>query len=101
MKEIWKKQLLLTGYLEFLLHHYFSEKAVKDYQLTYGFESYYPTIEIITPSDPTQRGSQLSLMFPISLTLVQKELQKRGVVVSVLLKKLAFCFTLPFLFCYI
>lgn len=82
MKDIWKKQLFLTGYLELLINHYFSAEALKNYQLTYGFDKTYPTVQIITPSDPTRRGSQLSLVFSIPLTLVQKELQKKGVVVS-------------------
>ncbi len=42
-----------------------------------------PSVEIITPSDPEQRGSQLSLIFSVPLTEVQEELQKRGVVVSI------------------
>jgi kynureninase len=42
-----------------------------------------PSVEIITPADPEQRGSQLSLIFSVPLTAVQEELQKRGVVVSI------------------
>jgi len=42
-----------------------------------------PSVEIITPSDPEQRGAQLSLVFSVPLTAVQEELQKRGVVVSI------------------
>lgn len=42
-----------------------------------------PSVEIITPSDPEQRGAQLSLIFSVPLSAVQEELQKRGVVVSV------------------
>jgi len=44
MKTIREKSVLLTGYLEFLLDHY-----------------KLPDIEIITPANPEDRGSQLSL----------------------------------------
>ena len=40
-----------------------------------------PSVEIITPSNPAQRGAQLSLTFSVPLAAVQEELQKRGVVV--------------------
>ena len=39
-------------------------------------------VEILTPSDPDQRGAQLSLSFSINITQVFYELEKRGVVVS-------------------
>ena len=38
-------------------------------------------VEILTPSDPDQRGAQLSLSFSINITQVFVELMKRGVVV--------------------
>ena len=38
-------------------------------------------VEILTPSDPDQRGAQLSLSFSINITQVFLELMKRGVVV--------------------
>ncbi|XP_052765596.1 kynureninase-like [Mya arenaria] len=37
-------------------------------------------VDIFTPSDPDQRGAQLSLSFNINITQVFKELMKRGVV---------------------
>ncbi|CAG2179773.1 unnamed protein product [Oppiella nova] len=42
-----------------------------------------PSVEIITPSDPEQRGCQLSLIFSVPLTPVQEEMQKRGVVCDI------------------
>ncbi len=42
-----------------------------------------PFVEIITPEDPAQRGSQLSAMFSVSVVEVFEALQRRGVVVSV------------------
>lgn len=73
MEEIRQKQFLITGYLEFLLKKYFSkDKCNPD-----G-----PFVDIITPSNPSQRGSQLSIMFSVPLGRVQEALQKHGVVVS-------------------
>ena len=39
-------------------------------------------IEIITPRDPQQRGTQLSIIFSISLKDVHEKLEKLGVVVN-------------------
>lgn len=44
-----------------------------------------PVVEILTPSDPKQRGSQLSLSFSVPLQLVQEELTKLGIVVSTMM----------------
>lgn len=85
MDDIQKKQFLLTGYLEYMLKHYFQmdsyvnyDDGENDVEEIRGL----PTVKIITPSDPNQRGSQLSIMFSVPLTAVQEELQKLGVVVS-------------------
>jgi kynureninase len=37
----------------------------------------------LTPTDPEQRGAQVSIMFSISVEKVHDELEKRGVVVSI------------------
>lgn len=73
MKELCRKSMLLTGYLEYLIHHYNSEGAA---------QASNPHVHIITPSDPRQRGCQLSLSFSINIRRVFQELEKRGVVVS-------------------
>lgn len=73
MKELRRKSTLLTGYLEYLICHYYSEGAVQPNK---------PHVHIITPSEPGQRGCQLSLCFSINIRRVFQELEKRGVVVS-------------------
>ena len=55
------------------------EKAVEDNA---------PYVELITPTDPAQRGCQLSAMFSVPVTGVFQALQKRGVVVCKFLAKL-------------
>lgn len=72
MSNLVKKQYLITGYLEYLLQKHLG----KD-------ENQNPLIEIITPKNPNQRGSQLSVIFSVSLETVQKELDERGIVVGV------------------
>ncbi|XP_015789048.1 kynureninase [Tetranychus urticae] len=86
MDDIQKKQFLLTGYLEYMLKHYFQmdsyvnyDDGENDVEEIRGL----PTVKIITPSDPNQRGSQLSIMFSVPLTAVQEELQKLGVVCDI------------------
>jgi kynureninase len=66
------KQYLLTGYLEHLMD------VIND---TSGVEN---LINIITPRDPQQRGTQLSIIFSIPLKNVHEQLEKRGVVVMLL-----------------
>jgi kynureninase len=65
IKNIRKKSLLLTGYLEFLLQ-----------QLTHI------SFEIITPADPLQRGAQLSLFFTEKGKAIHRHLIDNGVVVD-------------------
>lgn len=69
VSELRKKSLALTGFLEALLH----EMPAADREL----------FRIITPSDPEQRGAQLSVMLAGGLLhTVMKELEARGVVVD-------------------
>jgi len=79
MEQLRKKSILLTGYLEYLLNHYFAENS----EFRTG-KAYY---ELVTPGDPAQRGCQLSLKFSVDLHQVYKELQRRGVVVRLLFVK--------------
>lgn len=75
MKELRRKSLLLTGYLEYLIRHHYGDAARPDR----------PHVRILTPSEPEQRGCQLSLRFSISVRAVFQELEKRGVAVSPLI----------------
>ena len=68
MDRLLAKQYLLTGYLEYLMDHLESDDGKK-------------LIDIITPRDPRQRGTQLSVMFPFSVKEIHDKLEKRGVVV--------------------
>ena len=67
------KQYLLTGYLEFLIDTL--------EQKTGEGETKKKLVQIITPRDPKQRGTQLSVMFPVPLKDIHEQLEKRGVVV--------------------
>src|SRR5450432_1412256 len=65
IKNIRKKSILLTGYLEFLLN-----------QLTNI------NFEIITPNDSFQRGAQLSLYFKENARSIHKKLTDGGIIVD-------------------
>ena len=69
MDRIKEKQFLLTGFLEFLLIELVNIEKFN--------------IEIITPSDPGQRGSHLTLKMKNSQRVL-KELRKRGIIASIL-----------------
>lgn len=73
MPALRRKSLLLTGYLEYLIQHYYSEDPARPHK---------PHVRIITPSDPRQRGCQLSLCFSVNVAGIYRELEKRGVAVS-------------------
>ncbi|XP_076871823.1 kynureninase [Brachyhypopomus gauderio] len=70
MRDLRRKSVLLTGYLEYLLLHYYSQNRSDPTR---------PVVRIITPRDPAQRGCQLSLSFSTPVRAVFKELEKRGV----------------------
>lgn len=74
MRDLRKKSILLTGYLEHLLKHYYSEDNSEQRKN--------PHVRIITPSNPAERGCQLSLSFSVPIKAVFQELEKRGVAVS-------------------
>ncbi|XP_061788314.1 kynureninase [Nerophis lumbriciformis] len=70
MQALRRKAVLLTGYLEYLIAHYYSADPTQPAKLQ---------VRIITPSDPEQRGCQLSLSFSVPIRRVFQELEKRGV----------------------
>ncbi|NXG55858.1 KYNU Kynureninase, partial [Hemiprocne comata] len=70
MKALRRKSILLTGYLEYLIKHYYSEDKTNPEK---------PFVKIITPSQVEERGCQLTLSFSLPIKSVFKELEKRGV----------------------
>jgi kynureninase len=68
MKALREKSLLLTSYLEFVLAELRRQTGVQ--------------LEIITPSDPAQRGCQLSVMVPGRDRSLVKQLADKGVIVD-------------------
>ncbi|XP_012497194.1 PREDICTED: kynureninase [Propithecus coquereli] len=71
MKALRRKSILLTGYLEYLIKHYYSKDKG---------DTKKPMVNIITPSRVEDRGCQLTLTFSNSKKNVFQELEKRGVV---------------------
>ncbi len=69
MSNLRKRSKVLTAYLEALLIKAFENDS------DVSFSN-------ITPIDPDQRGSQLSLRFTSSVHEVHSELERRGVIVS-------------------
>ncbi|KAM6132177.1 kynureninase [Phoenicopterus ruber ruber] len=70
MKALRRKSILLTGYLEYLIKHYYTEDKTNPEK---------PFVKIITPSHVEERGCQLTLSFSLPIKSVFKELEKRGV----------------------
>lgn len=82
MERILEKQFLLTGYLEHLLMKNFAPVAVNGTNdAVNGTENRPTTVKIITPADPKERGSQLSLVFSNNVVEAYKELERNGIVV--------------------
>ncbi|XP_008583146.1 PREDICTED: kynureninase [Galeopterus variegatus] len=71
MKALRRKSVLLTGYLEYMIKHYYSKDKA---------ETKKPIVNIITPSRIEDRGCQLTLTFSVPNKDVFQELEKRGVV---------------------
>jgi kynureninase len=72
MKEIRQKSLELTGYLEHLLLKYPLDASAQDKPFT-----------LITPSNPAERGAQLSIRLqPGLLDHVLHSLEENGVVID-------------------
>ncbi|GAB6026227.1 hypothetical protein CHUAL_012434 [Chamberlinius hualienensis] len=69
MEDLLAKQFLLTGYLEALILHYWPQNESSG-------------VKIISPSDPNQRGNQLSLTFNYDLMKVKEHLDKIGIIVD-------------------
>ena len=65
IKNLRKKSILLTGYLEYLLQQLSNIK-----------------FEVITPSDPQQRGAQLSLYFKEKGKEIHQALSSKGIIVD-------------------
>ncbi|XP_017461854.1 PREDICTED: kynureninase-like [Rhagoletis zephyria] len=83
LEERCQKQFLLTGYLEFMMKFFFPQKPPKIGKDNNLNDFLIPSVEIITPSDPKQRGCQLSLMFSVPLSVIQEQFQKRGIVCDI------------------
>uniref|UniRef100_A0A5F8H2R2 Kynureninase n=1 Tax=Monodelphis domestica TaxID=13616 RepID=A0A5F8H2R2_MONDO len=71
MKTLRRKSILLTGYMEYLIKHYYSKDKTASNK---------PFVKIMTPSHIEHRGCQLTLTFSIPMKSVFQELEKRGVV---------------------
>ncbi|CAL8289979.1 unnamed protein product [Lota lota] len=70
MQALRRKSMLLTGYLEYLIQHYYTRNPHRPDK---------PHVTILTPKDPQQRGCQLSLSFSVPIGRVFHELERRGV----------------------
>ncbi|KAI1884902.1 hypothetical protein AGOR_G00214670 [Albula goreensis] len=70
MQALRQKSKLLTGYLEYLIKHYYTRDEAHPEK---------PYIRIITPTNPEERGCQLSLSFSVPIRTVFQELEKRGI----------------------
>jgi kynureninase len=62
MEELREKSINLTGYMEFLVNHYFNEQK----------RNHKVKVHLITPGNPERRGCQLSLKFNCDIALIYK-----------------------------
>lgn len=69
-----RKQFLLTGYMELLL--------TDELGASHDIEDSTRPFHILTPADPKQRGSQLSIHISDKPHITHQELQSRGILVS-------------------
>ncbi|PAV58043.1 hypothetical protein WR25_18810 isoform A [Diploscapter pachys] len=74
MDDLRSRSCYLTGYMEFLIKHFFDEASPHRRSKI--------SVKIITPAEFHERGCQLSLRFSVPIDLVYKELTKRGVAVD-------------------
>ncbi|KAK0405137.1 hypothetical protein QR680_017816 [Steinernema hermaphroditum] len=73
IEQLRAKSINLTGYFEHLVRHHLGADS------PHRKKSSKVSCSIMTPSDPAQRGCQLSLKFNIDIAKVYQELVKRGV----------------------
>ncbi|KAH9415567.1 hypothetical protein DERP_000053 [Dermatophagoides pteronyssinus] len=89
MEELRQKEYLLTGYLEFMIKSFFPQTDKRNNHQRSADNNgdsrslLMPSIKIITPSDPEQRGAQLSLIFSVPLSIIHEQFQKRGIVCDI------------------
>ncbi|XP_075585466.1 kynureninase isoform X2 [Dermatophagoides farinae] len=91
MEELRQKEYILTGYLEFMIKSFFPQtdkRHTHQQQESTNNDGdnrslLIPSIQIITPSDPEQRGAQLSLIFSVPLSIIHEQFQKRGIVCDI------------------
>ncbi|CAD6184983.1 unnamed protein product [Caenorhabditis auriculariae] len=74
LEDLRTRSCYLTGYLEFLIKHFFDQSSEHRKTST--------SIKIITPADFHERGCQLSLKFSKPTDAIYKELVRRGVAVD-------------------
>lgn len=76
MKKLRAKSMLLTGWLELLIHKFLplTDKASPSSPLT---------CTILTPTNPTHRGAQLSLLFSSPVQHINHLLTEKGIVTDV------------------
>ena len=82
MVEVRKKSKLLTAFLEYRIRQKYKDFAEDHMNSAENGDFKHVKVHIFTPSNPEERGTQLSLSFSVSIVHVFEELTKRGVVVG-------------------